>query len=319
VIVDSFARLASPPLFLRSAWLLKHCPVYLKVEGLNVAGSIKLKTATHLIDELEGRGVLRPGSRVIESSSGNLGLALALICAERHYPFTCVGDPNMSPATRRLMRAFGAEVIIVERRDPVGGFLGTRLNVIQEQLKADPKLVWTNQYANPANPHAHYAHYRTTGPELLAEFPAPDWVFIGTGTTGTAMGCARYLREYSPSTRIVGVDAEGSVTFGGNAGKRLLPGIGTSRRPELADEKALHEIVLAPEADAVAMCRWAVREHGVFFGPSTASVLVAIRKLGGAIRPNSIVIAICPDLGDRYIDTVYDDAWIAQNFPTRVA
>src|SRR5437763_427891 len=111
MIVDSVTQLAAAPLFLRVDWLLTACPVYLKIEGLNVAGSIKLKTALSLVESLENKGLLRPGSRVIESSSGNLGVALAIICAQRRYPFICVGDPNIPPGSKRLIAAFGAELI----------------------------------------------------------------------------------------------------------------------------------------------------------------------------------------------------------------
>lgn len=311
MIARSALELAAQPMFLALPGLLTHAAVYLKVEGLNTAGSIKMKTALQMIEDLEARGALCAGSTVIESSSGNLGLALAIICATKKYGFICVGDPNMPRATAQLMRVFGARVIIVSERDEAGGYLHNRLRLIERMVRDDPRLVWTNQYANPSNA---CAHYRTTGPEILREFPHPDLVFVGTGTTGTAMGCARYLREHSPQTRVLAVDAIGSVTFGGPPGPRHLPGLGTSRRPELADASMVDEIVMVAERDAVRMCRAVVREFGLLIGPSTGTVLAAVKSRQDAIRPGAIVVAISPDLGDRYADTVYDDEWVDSRF-----
>jgi len=312
MIVDSIADMASTHLSIRLRGFLPQCPVHLKIEALNIAGSIKLKTARRLIHDLEAAGTLRPGSEVIESSSGNLGVALAFICTERKYPFTCVTDPNVSPATRRLMKALHARLVVVEERDPAGGFLQARLNVVRAMLAENSKLVWTNQYGAASN---YLAHYDTTGPELLRDFPRPDWVFIGTGTTGTLTGCARYLREHAPSARVVAVDPLGSVTFGGASGVRFLPGIGTSKRPDLAAHAIMDDLVVIPEVDAVRMCRQTASERGLLVGPSTGSVLCAILCRAADIRANETVIALAPDLGDRYLDTVYDDEWVEARFP----
>lgn len=311
MIVDSVADLAAPPIFMRLNGLLPHCPVYLKIEGLNVAGSIKLKTARQLVEDLERAGKLRPGCRVIESSSGNLGLAMAIVCLAKKYHFICVTDPNALPQTRRMIASFGAEVVVIEKRDPAGGYLQSRLDFIQRALAADPQLVWTNQYASPSNARAHY---KTTAPEILQYFPQPHWVFLGAGTTGTSMGCGAYLREHAPKTRVVAVDSIGSVTFGGKAGARYLPGIGTSRRPELADESLVDQVTMVAEADAVTMCREVLRTHGLLLGASTGSVLAAIVANAGAIRAGDTVVAVSADLGDRYLDTLYDDSWIAARF-----
>lgn len=315
MIIDSITALSAPPVFIRLQGLLNDCAVNLKIEGLNVAGSIKLKTARQLIESLESTGRLRPGCQIVESSSGNLGLALALICAERRFRFTCVTDPNVSPMTARLMRTLGARVIVVTERDASGGFLQTRLQLIKDMVARDPGIVWTNQYANPSNP---LAHYRTTAPEILREFPKPNWIFIGAGTTGTLGGCARYLREHVPGVRIMAVDPVGSVTFGGAAGVRYLPGIGTSSRPELADESLVDGVIRVPEVDAVKVCRDMARRRGLLLGASSGSVLAAVMRKAGEIHPDDVVVAISPDLGDRYLDTVYDDDWLSTRLPDAV-
>jgi cysteine synthase A len=291
--------------------LLAHSVVNLKLECFSAGGSIKTKTARQMIEQLERAGKIGPHTRLIESSSGNLGLALSIIAAERGYRFTCVSDPNISPQTARLMRVYGAEVVLVERRDANGGYLASRIDYINSRLAADPNLVWLNQYANPANPAAHE---HLTGEEILAAFPRPDFLFVATGTTGTLTGVSRAMREKSPLTRIVAVDSLGSVTFGTKAGPRFIPGAGSSRRPEIASEDAMDDLELVPEADTIVMCR-RLAAKGLMLGGSTGMVLSALTKWSGQIPRNSCVVAISPDMGDRYLDSIYDDAWVESHFP----
>ncbi len=312
MIVNSVLDVAADPLFMRLHSVTQRAAVHLKIEGLNAAGSIKLKTARQIVLDLENAGRLRAGSRLIESSSGNLGVALAVISAERGYHFTCVSDPNIAPPTSRLMSALGATVIIVKERDPQGGYLKTRLDLIRQMVAKDPALVWTNQYANRSNARAHYL---TTGPEILQSFPQPDWVFIGAGTTGTLGGCGRYLREKSPRTRVIAVDSVGSVTFGAKSGARHLPGIGTGVRPEIADECVMERVVWIAETDAVKMCRRLARKQGLAVGCSTGSVLAAVMLLEEELAPSDTIVAISPDLGDHYLETLYDDEWVSGRFP----
>ncbi|MEE1762428.1 2,3-diaminopropionate biosynthesis protein SbnA [Streptomyces sp. SP18BB07] len=297
-------------LFLDLSGFIGDVDLTLKIEGLNPAGSIKLKAAVGLLEDLESRGVLKPGGRVIESSSGNLGIALSSVCAARGYQFTCVADPNTASMSLRLMRAYGAEVVVVDRRDANGGFLQSRIDHIHARLREDPELVWPNQYANEANPRAHY---RRTAPALLKESEV-DLLFVGAGTTGTLMGCAEYFREYSPGTRIVAVDSVGSVTFDSPPARRHIPGLGTSRRPEIFRDGLVDEVVMVPEAEAVRMCRRLATQRGVLAGGSTGSVLAAVAARRHEIPPGASVVAISPDLGERYLDTIYDDAWVDERF-----
>lgn len=287
------------------------CPVRLKLEGLNAAGSIKLKTALQMIADLEEAGGVRPGARFVESSSGNLGVALALVCAERGYRFTCVTDPNAAASTVSKMRALGAEVVTVVERDATGNYLGTRIDLVQRLCGEDPGLIWLNQYANQSN---WRAHYRMTGPEILAAVPEVDYLVVGTGTSGTLMGLARYFREHSPRTVLVGVDSMGSVTFGGAAGRRYIPGLGTSRKPPLADASLVGQVLMIDEADAVRMCR-TLAQLGLPVGGSTGAVLQAVRYLADRFTEDSVVVALSPDMGDKYLDTIYSDDWVQDKFP----
>lgn len=286
-------------------------PVHVKCEGLNAAGSIKIKAAVRIVKDLEESGQLTKGKTLIESSSGNLGVAISMIAAERGYRFICVMDANSSEVSVRTVRALGGEVIIIRKADQNGGYLNSRIELIKEMLSRDPDLVWVNQYANESNWRAHYS---TTAPEILRKFPKVDWLVIGAGTTGTLTGCARYFREASPATRIVGVDAVGSVTFGQPGARRLIPGLGTSRRPEIADVMLLNEVVHVAEEDTVRMCR-RLACRGLFVGGSTGTVLSAMSLIGSRISASDIVVTISPDLGGKYLDTIFDDAWVKRHFP----
>lgn len=294
--------------------IAEHFSVNLKLEGFSATGSVKFKSALHMVTQLENQGLLHPGMKVIESSSGNLGLALSMICAVKGYHFTCVSDPNISPQTARIIQSYGAKLIIVQERDENGGFLASRIKLIKEMLSKDAKLFWINQYENKENVQAHYL---LTGPEILTSFPSPDYVFVGAGTTGTLGGVSRYLREYSPKTKIIAVDSQGSVTFGQPAGKRLIPGLGTSYPPAIRSYSRFDELLMVPEQDTVAMCHRQAR-CGLLLGGSSGTVLCGIERYATRIPPGSCVVAISPDMGDRYIDTIYNPVWVATHFPALV-
>lgn len=291
---------------------LAPCTVHLKLEGVNPAGSIKLKTALQITADLEAMGRLSKDTHLIESSSGNLGVAMSLVCASRGYRFTCVTDPNACDHAIKAMKSLGTRVIVVQERDSVGGFLGSRIDLIKRMCAEDGRYIWVNQYANISNWRAHYL---MTAPEILDSFPGVDYLFIGAGTTGTAMGCARYFREQRPETVIVGVDAEGSVTFGGPPGPRYIPGIGTSRKPEIADTSLLDKLMHVDEASTIEMCRL-LASYGLFVGGSTGSVLCAVRRMADQFDPDDTVVAISPDMADKYLDTIYNDGWVRQRFPS---
>ncbi|MFC9286145.1 2,3-diaminopropionate biosynthesis protein SbnA [Streptomyces sp. NPDC057052] len=315
MIYQRACDIVTDDVFLELNGVLSGSSLFLKLEGMNPAGSVKLKSALGMVEDAERRGVLWPGGRIVESSSGSLGIALAVIAAARGYHFTCVTDPNISPQSLALVRALGAEVVQVTRRDRNGGYLGTRIAHIHRMTEADPGLVWLNQYANPANAQAHA---RRTATSILKNIGHVDVLVVGAGTTGTLMGCTRHFRAFSPWTRIVAVDTTGSVTFGGPPGLRHIPGLGTSRRPELCRPDQVDEVVLVDEPDAVRMCRRLARGHGLPAGGSTGSVLAALESMADRIPAGSRVVALSPDMGDRYVKTIYDDMWVADTFGTDV-
>ncbi|WBB61008.1 2,3-diaminopropionate biosynthesis protein SbnA [Streptomyces sp. WMMC500] len=287
-------------------------PLHLKVEGVNFAGSIKLKAATEMVAAAERDGLLTPSSVLVESSSGNLGVALSMVAASKGYGFVCVTDTRCTAAARRLMRAFGADVHVVTAGGQAGGgLLGARIAYVRALCAADGRHVWLNQYANPAN---WQAHYRRTAPAIVRQFPRLDVLFVGAGTTGTLMGCARFLREWHRPVRIVAIDSTGSVSFGGTPAPRLIPGLGAGVRPPLLDDTYVDDVLHVDEADAVRTChRLAAR--GFLFGGSTGTVVTgATTWLTRHGTPGLTAVAIAPDLGERYLDTVYEPAWVRTHF-----
>jgi N-(2-amino-2-carboxyethyl)-L-glutamate synthase len=282
-------------------------PLFLKCEGFNFAGSVKLKAATEMVEAAERDGVLTPTSVLIESSSGNLGVALSVIAASKGYRFLCVTDSRCNLSTRWLMEALGTQVHVITEPAASGGFLGARLNYVRALCASDLRYVWLNQYTNPGN---WKAHYRTTAPAIARQFPRLDVLFVGAGTTGTLMGCARYLREWHRPVRIVAVDTVGSVTFDGAPGRRMIPGLGMGIRPPLLDESYVDEVVLVEEVDTIRACHRLARS-GFMFGGSTGTVVSgAMRWLVEHQDRDLTAVAIAPDLGERYLDTIYHANWL---------
>ncbi|MFI6472235.1 2,3-diaminopropionate biosynthesis protein SbnA [Streptomyces sp. NPDC050516] len=284
-------------------------PLYLKCEGFNFAGSIKLKAARAMIADAERKGRLTRDSIIVESSSGNLGVALSMIAASRGYQFLCVTDTRCNLNTRRLMEAMGAQVHTITEPDPEGGFLGARLDHVRKLCASDGRHLWLNQYANPCN---WQAHYRSTAPAIAERFPDLDVLFVGAGTTGTLMGCARYFKDSGRPVTVVAVDSVGSVTFGGPPAPRMIPGLGSGVRPQLLDTSFVDDVVHVPEIDTIRIAHQ-LAAGGFLFGGSTGTVIsgavawLAENRDGGPCT----AVAISPDLGERYLDSIYQSNWVS--------
>jgi 2,3-diaminopropionate biosynthesis protein SbnA len=310
MLIESPLELIFRDLFYRLREFAEGHDVFLKLEGFNVTGSIKIKTALELVEDLERRNLATPGETVlVESSSGNLGLALSLVSAIKGYKFICVTDPNANRAAIRGIELYGAKVIIVDERDSAGGYLGSRLKKIKQILRLEPNAVWLNQYTNVANKNVHA---KQTANEIVRQFDKVDWVFVGTGTTGTLGGISERLRQEFPKIKVVAVDPVGSVTFGGAPGKRNIPGIGTSVRPGLADLVTPDRIIEVSEERTVAACLAFARDYHLLVGGSTGTVLTAVQELAPEFMPGDTIVAISPDLGEKYLDTIYDPVWVEQ-------
>jgi cysteine synthase A len=205
------------------------------------------------------------------------------------------------------MEALGSQVHIVTEPDPIDGLLGARIAYVRGLCASDHRYVNLDQYNNPGN---WKAHFRTTAPAIARQFPRLDVLFVGAGTTGTLMGCARYFRGWDSDVRVVAVDSVGSVTFGGEPGRRMIPGLGTSVRPPLLDESFVDDVVRVEEPDAIRACHRLAR-RGFLFGGSTGTIVSgAIEWLSGHDSNELTAVAIAPDLGERYLDTVYHTNWL---------
>jgi cysteine synthase A len=314
LIIREAEAFNQPDLYVDLAAVLR-VPIYLKCEGFNFAGSIKLKAATEMVAAAEQDGLLTPSSILVESSSGNLGVALSLIAASKGLRFVCVTDLRCNAATRRLMQTLGSRVHVIREPAREGGLLGARIDYVRRLCASDERYVWLNQYQNPGN---WRAHFRTTAPDIAQHFPDLDVLFVGAGTTGTLMGCARFFREWHRHVRVVAVDSVGSVTFGGVPGRRMIPGLGTSVQPPLLDESFVDDVVMVDEADTIRICHRLAR-RGFLFGGSTGTVVRGAMTWlqqhdGGSLTS----VAIAPDLGERYLDTVYRTGWLQRTYGSDV-
>ena len=284
--------------------------VHLKLEGTNPCGSLKDRTAASLIDDLERRGALAPGSTIVESTSGNLGIALASIARRRGYRSVAVVDPKTTRENIAQLRRLGAQIDCVETPDESGSYLLARLERVRE-LCASGAFVWPDQYSSPANPRAHE---HGTGPELLEQLDGEvGAVFAPVSTGGTLAGLARCFRRESPATRLVAVDACGSVALGGTPGPRLLTGIGASRRSSFLTAELYDESVLVGDAEAFAFCRALAAGTGIRAGGSSGAVLAACSRVLAANPELDRIACLCPDRGERYASTIYDDGWLLRN------
>ncbi len=285
--------------------------LFLKCEGFNFAGSIKIKAATEMVEAAERAGILKPSSILIESSSGNLGVALSMLAASKGYKFVCVTDARCNQSSRLMMEALGAEVHIIKEPAAVGGYLGARIDYVRACKEADDRYVWLNQYSNPGN---WQAHYRTTAPSIASEFPNLDVLLVGAGTTGTLMGCARYFKNWYRPVKIVAIDSVGSSTFGTEAGPRMIPGLGTSVRPPMLDDSYVDDVVHVKEEDTIRACH-RLAKSGFLFGGSTGTVVSgAMDWLARQPSRRLTAVALAPDLGERYLETVYQSNWIQESY-----
>lgn len=314
LIVENSLELILDKIFYKlNNFLSLEADLFLKLEGFNPAGSIKIKPAIQMLQALEQKEKISPDrTHIIESSSGNLGVALSLACSIKGYSFTCISDPNISLRNAKYIKLFGGNLKIVRRKDKNGGFLNTRIQLIKKVLAANDRFFWINQYANHENKNAHYL---STAPAIFETFPELDYLFVGSGTTGTLMGCAEYIKNNNLKTKIIAVDPIGSVTFDFAPRKRYIPGLGTSRKPELVDRTAIDDLILVREEDTIRMCRSLLKQKKLLVGGSTGTVLAGIEIYAAKLTEAKNIVAISPDFGDSYLDTVYDDRWVTEKFP----
>lgn len=282
--------------------------VIAKLEFLNPGGSVKDRPARYIVEQGLQDGTISEKSHLIESSSGNLGIALAMVAKIYHLRFTCVVDPKISATNLQILHLLGANVDMVDVPDDRNGYLKSRIRRVQELLQEIPQSLWINQYANDLN---WKAHYYGTGSEIVADLEgAIDCLILPVSTTGTLLGISRRLRQEFPNLRVIAVDAVGSVIFGTPSGRREIPGLGASRMPELSKQVEVDEVIYVDDRESAQGCRDLVEYEGIFAGGSSGSVIAAIQKLLPRVLLPYRILTLFPDRGERYLDLVYDDNWV---------
>ena len=270
-----------------------------KLESFNPGGSAKDRVAMAMIDDAEKRGVLKPGAAIIEPTSGNTGIGLALIAAVRGYRAIIVMPDSMSVERRKLMAAYGAEVVLTPGAEGMTGAIAKAKEIAQ----ATPGSFIPGQFENPANA---MAHYRTTGPEIWADTDGNVDIFVaGVGTGGTVTGVGRYLKEQDPAVKIVAVEPYDSpLLSGGKAGSHGIQGIGANFIPEVLDIGIYDQVIPVKTEDAYEMGRLLGRTEGILAGISAGAALWAAAQLA-ALEENQgkTIVALRPDSGERYLST----------------
>jgi len=267
--------------------------LFLKLEFCNPAGSIEFKTAIRLIRGCEAAGIIKRDTILVESSSDNLGVALAMICAERGYRFKCIVEPRTDPHCTYAMRALGADVVCVSETTLDGD---PRLAYIRDLLDGDARHVWVRQCGNGLRSDIHAD---LTAPAIADRFRRVDYLFVDGGTTGMLAGCVSYFSRWRPETRIIAVDVLGSID--GSAEPRRMSG-------------NVSATVFVPEIAAAMSCRYLARSYGILTGQSTGAVITAVLSWRKNFHQGEVVVAIAPDAGEPYLATIYNDEWVGAQF-----
>lgn len=286
--------------------------LFAKLEMFNPGGSVKDRPALNMLKNAFKNGDIQPGYTIVESSSGNLGIGLAQACAVLGLHLICVVDPKTTSQNIKILRAYGAQVDIVTEPDPAtGDFLPARIARVKFLLDSIPQSFWCQQYANMNNSRAHHQTMQEIATALDGKL---DYLFLATGTCGTLRGCSEYIKSHNLDTKIIAVDAKGSVIFGDKRGKRLIPGHGAARVPELFQPGLEDMCVHVSDWECVVACHHLLRSEAILAGGSSGAVIAAIHKQRLEIPSGANCAAILCDRGERYLDTIYTDSWVKEHF-----
>jgi cystathionine beta-synthase len=281
--------------------------VVVKLETTNPGGSSKDRPALTMIDAAERDGSLQPGGVIVEPTSGNTGVGLAIVAAQRGYRCIFVMSDKMAPEKVTLLKAYGAEVIVcptaVAPDDP-----NSYYSTAERLTRETPGAFRPDQYSNPANP---LAHYQTTGPEIWRDTDGTVTHFVaGAGTGGTISGVSKYLKEQNPVIRVIAADPEGSVYSGGAGRPYLTEGVGEDFWPENYDPKLVDEVIAVSDADAFAMARRVTHEEGMLIGGSGGTAVAAALRVAATAPKGSRIVVLVPDSGRGYLSKVFNDEWM---------
>jgi cystathionine beta-synthase len=292
-------------------------PVLAKIEYFNPGGSVKDRIALRMVEAAEASGELKPGGTIVEPTSGNTGVGLALVAQQRGYHCVFVVPDKVSEDKRNVLKAYGAEVVVCPTAVPPE-HPDSYYNV-SDKLAAQPGAWKPDQYSNPENPRSHY---ETTGPEIWTQTEGRITHFVtGMGTGGTISGVGRYLKEQNPDIQVVGADPAGSVYSGGTGRPYLVEGVGEDFWPETYDRDIADRVIEVSDADSFAFTRRLAREEALLVGGSSGMAAFAARQLArelaAAGQTDAVIVVLLPDSGRGYLTKVFNDDWLAQyGFPT---
>ena len=292
----------TPILHLRSYDRPRAASIFAKLEFLNPGGSVKDRAALGMIQEAEKRGLLRPGSTIVEPTAGNTGIGLALVGTLRGYKVILVVPEKYSREKKQVMTALGATLVSTSTEDGMPG----AVKKAREIVAATPDAYLPQQFENPANPEIHY---RTTAREIWQQMQGKiDALVLGAGTGGTITGVTRYVKERNPGVRSVLVESEGSVLGGGTVAPHKVDGIGNSFMPKILDRSLIYEVVAVTDRDAFATVTLLARREGLLVGGSSGAAAFAAARVAEQIGPGRKIVTLFPDIAERYVSQgIFDE------------